>query len=118
MAQQTLEKRRYPRIDTSAESRFKIRIFSPKGKQIDECQVVNLSLGGVAFYSFSNIVVGTLYTLRTRVEIVLPNGARVPARAALRRVKPEVCGDTCLCVFELREISNKSTHVLSNHIPF
>ena len=112
-----VEKRKSPRLDTSGRSSFRIVIYSVKGKPVEDNQIVNLSLGGVAFRgSFRNIV-QSLKRITTHVEIKLPNGLTLPAETTLLRIKPIRHQDDCLCVFQLTDMSKKSSSRLARFIP-
>jgi hypothetical protein len=110
-----LEKRRYPRVDTR-DSDCRIRIFGLKGKPLEEIQVLNLSLGGVAFVTPFSTIMKAIRRVKTKVEIQLPDGGQVDAVTQILRVKPTDENDNCLCVMELTEMNQKSTSRLENFI--
>ncbi len=95
-----IEKRRYPRLDTSGDERCTIRVYGMKGRPV-EGQVLNLSFGGVAFLSDYRTAARTVNRFNTKVEIRLPGGSTVKADSSLARILPNPSDDTCVCVLEL-----------------
>src|SRR3990172_6424724 len=78
MVQHEIEKRKYPRLDTS-QADWKIRVYGVKGRPL-EGQILNLSLGGVAFIGHRKKIAKTVKRFTTKVEIQLPNGTKVNAK--------------------------------------
>ncbi|MFQ5706834.1 MAG: PilZ domain-containing protein [bacterium] len=109
------EKRKFPRIDTSENCDWKIKVFGVKGKPL-EGQIINLSLGGVAFVSHWKKIARTVKRFTPKVEIKLPNGRSVDATSVLVRVKPTLSSDDCLCVLELTDLNRKGTNRLSKYL--
>jgi hypothetical protein len=66
------EKRKYPRVDTSKEDFCRITVFGLTGRPL-EGQILNLSLGGVAFTSHWRNIAMAAKKLATKVRIQLPN---------------------------------------------
>ena len=112
-----IEKRRYPRIDTSKERTCRIVIYGVKGRPVEENQIMNLSLGGVAFNGSLQSMMQTLKWVTTRVKIKLPDGKALNAETTLLRVKPKKDDDDCLCVFELKRMSKTHSTRLASFIP-
>ncbi|NIR52224.1 PilZ domain-containing protein [candidate division KSB1 bacterium] len=111
----SVEKRKYPRMDMKGENGCYIKVFGVKGKPVTG-RVLNLSLGGVAFISHYKNIAKAVKRFTTKVEIQLPNGKSVEAITSLQRIRPTSEGDDCLCVLELIEINNKSSSRLENYI--
>ncbi len=111
-----LEKRKYPRVDTSQETLCRITVFGLTGRPV-EGQILNLSLGGVAFVSHWQKIAMAAKKLATKVRIQLPNGVFVDADTTLLRVKPRPVDDQCLCVYELTEMSKINSSRLKHFIP-
>ncbi len=116
MDRRMIEKRRHPRIDTSADDGWKIKVFGLKGRPL-EGQILNLSLSGVAFLSHWKSVAKTVKRFTTKVEIRTPSGAKVNANTNLVRVWPNVENDECVCVLELTEMNRLHTTRLQHLIP-
>ena len=110
------EKRKHPRIDTSQESNYRITVFGLTGGPL-EGQILNLSLGGVAFVSHWQKIAMAVKKLDTKVRIQLPNGVFVDANTTLLRVKPRPVDDQCICVYKLSEMSKINISILKNFIP-
>ncbi len=110
-----IEKRKYPRIDTSHDHQWKIKVFGVKGKPL-EGQIINLSLGGVAFVGHWKSIARTVKRFTPKVEIQLPNGVCVDAITTLVRIKPNPTGDDCICVLELTDINSKNSSRLERFI--
>ena len=111
-----VEKRKYPRLDTSENDDWRIRVFGLKGRPL-EGQIVNLSLGGVAFVGRSKYVAKTVKRFTTRVEIQMPGGASVDADTTLLRVWPLPQDDKCVCVLRLTNIDKANVRTLKSFIP-
>ena len=111
-----VEKRKYPRVDTSKENLCRITVFGLTGRPL-EGQILNLSLGGVAFVSHWRNVAMAAKKLSTRVRIQLPNGVSVEANTALLRVKPQPADDQCICVYKLTDMSKINTSRLKHFVP-
>ncbi len=105
---QLVEKRRHPRLDTSANGLWKIKVFGLKGRPL-EGQVVNVSLGGVAFVGHWKNVAKTVKRFTTRVEIQLPDGSRIDANTNLVRIRPQNKDDRCVCVLELTDLDKQDS---------
>lgn len=116
MEETSADKRRYPRIDTSKNGEWKIRVFGVQGRPL-EGRIINLSLGGVAFVSHWKHVAKAVKRSNTEVEIQLPDGVLVNASTALVRVRPKPQSDECICVFALTGMNHTSTSRLKNFIP-
>lgn len=117
MNRRVVEKRRYPRLDTSDDDNWKIKVFGLKGRPL-EGQILNLSLGGVAFRSHWRHVAKTVKRFTTRVEIRTPDGRKVNANTSLVRVWPSPENDECICVLELTEMNKVHTSRLRHFIPY
>lgn len=117
MSQRIVEKRRYPRLDTSTDQEWKIKVFGLKGRPL-EGQILNLSMTGVAFRSHWRNVAKTVKRFTTKVEILTPGGQVVNANTNLVRILPSPENDQCVCVLELTEMNKKNTVRLQNHIPY
>ena|SRR3990172_9486228 len=115
MVQHEIEKRKYPRLDTS-QADWKIRVYGVKGRPL-EGQILNLSLGGVAFIGHWKKIAKTVKRFTTKVEIQLPNGTKVNANSSLVRIWPNLENDTCVCVLQLTEMNKRSVKFLKNLIP-
>ena len=115
MRQSTSEKRRYPRLDTSNDKSWKIRVFGMKGRPI-EGKILNLSLGGVAFLSHWRDAAKTVKRFTTKVEISLPGGKTVNANSSFVRILPSCYDDECLCVLTLNEMSKNHSSKLQNFL--
>lgn len=100
-----LEKRQFPRLDTSSEDTWKIRVFGLKGRPL-EGRILNLSLGGVAFIGHWREAARTVKRFTTKVEIQTPDGHKVNANSSLVRILPGRSDDECLCVLKLDDMSN------------
>ena len=110
------EKRKYPRVDTSQEDFCRITVFGLAGRPV-EGQILNLSLGGVAFISHWEKIAMAAKKLATKVRIQLPNGVYVEANTALLRVRPHAMDDQCICVYKLTEMSKINTSKLKHFVP-
>lgn len=110
-----VEKRKYPRIDTSRDRHWKIKVFGVKGRPL-EGQILNLSLGGVAFVSHWRSIARAVKRFTPKVEIQLPGGASVDATTTLVRVEPKPTSDDCICVLRLTDMNNKSSSRLARVI--
>ncbi|MFQ5823734.1 MAG: PilZ domain-containing protein [bacterium] len=115
MIKYSFEKRKYPRIDTSHDSQWKIKVFGVKGKPL-EGQIINLSLGGVAFVIHWKKVARTVKRFTPKVEIQLPDGVSIDATTTLLRVKPKPTSDECICILQLTEMNNKNSSRLEQFI--
>ena len=111
-----VEKREYPRVDTSQENFCRITVFGLNGRPL-EGQILNLSLGGVAFTSHWRNIAMAAKKFATKVRIQLPNGVYVEANTALLRVKPQPADDQCICVYRLTEMSKINTSRLKHFVP-
>ena len=111
-----VEKRKYPRIDTSQESHCRISVLGLSGGPV-EGQILNLSLGGVAFVSHWQKIAMAAKKLDTNVRMQLPNGVFVDASTTLLRVKPRPVDDQCICVYKLSEMNKINTTILKHFIP-
>jgi|GEM_PF-1989587 len=105
---QLLEKRRHPRLDTSRDLLWKIKVFGLKGRPL-EGQIVNVSMGGVAFVGHWKYVAKTVKRFTTRVEIHMPDGHKIDANTNLVRIRPRTQDDRCVCVLELTDLDNQNT---------
>lgn len=114
MNRPVIEKRKYPRLDTSNDTRCTIRVYGMKGKPV-EGQVLNLSLGGVAFLSDYRVAARTVNRFSTKVEIHLPGGATVKAESSLARILPSPTDDTCVCVLELMGMGRQHSTKLKRY---
>jgi len=114
MNKNTVEKRKYPRIDTSKKGNWKIKVFGLKERPYVG-KIVNVSLGGVAFSSNWQSAARTVKRFTTRVELQVPEG-KVSANSSLVRILPRLKNDDCLCVFELDEINQKHFSILEKSI--
>ena len=110
------EKRKHPRIDTSQESNYRITVFGLSGQPV-EGQILNLSLGGVAFISHWQKIAMAVKKLATKVRIQLPNGVLVDANTMLLRVKPKPVDDQCICVYRLTEMNKINSSRLKHFVP-
>ena len=110
-----LEKRKYPRVDTSQENLCRITVFGLSGRPV-EGQILNLSLGGVAFISHWQKIAMAAKKLATKVRIQLPNGVFVDANTTLLRVKPKPVDDQCICVYKLTEMNKINTSRLKHFV--
>lgn len=110
----SVEKRKYPRLDTSNDSEWRIRVFGLQGRPF-EGRIVNLSLGGVAFVSHWKNVARTVKRFTTKVEIRTPDGTKVDANTTLLRIWPRSREDECICVLELTEMNKASTSRLKDY---
>ncbi len=115
MSQQTAEKRRHPRIDTSGEEAWRIKIFGLNGKPI-EVQILNLSVGGVAFVSHWKDAAKTVKRFTTKVEIRTPSGEKVNANSNFVRILPSLNSDECVCVLQLLDMTTKHVVTLQTSI--
>ncbi len=111
-----VEKRKYPRVDTSQENFCRITVFGLNSRPL-EGQILNLSLGGVAFTSHWKNIAMAAKKFATKVRIQLPNGVYVEANTALLRVKPKPADDQCICVYRLTEMSKINTSRLKLFVP-
>lgn len=109
------EKRKSPRLDTSGENLWKIKVYAGQGKPL-EGQVINLSLGGVAFISHWRKIARAVKRFSSKVEIQLPNGVSVNATTYLLRIQPKQASDDCVCVLKLIEINGKNYSRLEQFI--
>lgn len=116
MEKSPAEKRRYPRIDTSRDNLCRIKVFGVKGRPL-EGQILNLSLGGVAFISHWKNIAKAVKRFTTKVRIHLPSGVYVDANTTLRRVKPGSADEHCICVYELTDMNKANTARLRRFIP-
>lgn len=116
MEQATTDKRKYPRIDTSDDPHWQIRVFGVQGKPL-EGRIINLSLGGVAFVCHWKHVAKAIKRFTTRVEIQLPDGVSIDASTTLVRVRPQPQNDECICVLALMGMNRTSTSRIKNFIP-
>ncbi|MFQ5649003.1 MAG: hypothetical protein ACE5IY_03595 [bacterium] len=112
-----VEKRKHPRLDTSANDNWKIKVFGLKGRPL-EGQILNLSLGGVAFRGHWRNVAKAVKRFTTKVEIQTPDGYKVNANTNLVRVWPSPENDQCVCVLELTEMNKTNTSRLLHFIPY
>ncbi len=112
---QKVEKRRFPRLDTRGLERCRIKVYGVPGKPLIG-QVVNISLGGVAFVSHYRNIAKAIKKPNPKVEIQLPNGRSVDAITALVRVLPERETDQCLCVLRLTELKGNNSSRLARFI--
>ena len=103
-------------MDTSASEDWTIRIYGVRGKPV-EGNILNLSLGGVAFEGQWKKVARTIRRFTTKIEIVLPNGKVVEADSTLLRVWPKPQNDNCICAMLFSELNRSSARHLSNFIP-
>ena len=117
MNKSPVEKRKHPRLDTSTDGDWKIKVFGLKGRPL-EGRILNLSISGVAFSSHWKSVAKTVKRFTTKVEISIPGGAKVNANTNLVRVWPSPENDECVCVLELTEMDKMHTSRLQNFIPF
>lgn len=117
MNRSSIEKRRHPRLDTSRDNQWKIKVFGLKGRPL-EGKIVNLSLGGVAFISHWKNVAKTVKRFTTKVEIQMPDGMSVDANTTLLRVWPSPKAEECMCVLELTEMNKRNTSKLQHFIPY
>ncbi len=115
MSEFSLEKRRHPRFDTSNSGVWKIKVYGMKGRPL-EGEIVNLSMGGVAFLGHWKNVAKAVKRFTTRVEIHTPAGDTIDANTNLVRIRPRPQGDQCVCVFELTDMSHHSTSRLQKVI--
>ncbi|MFQ6113497.1 MAG: PilZ domain-containing protein [bacterium] len=115
MKKYRFEKRKYPRIDTSQDCHWKIRVFGVKGRPL-EGQILNLSLGGVAFVSHWRSVARAVKRFTPKVEIQLPDGISVDATTTLLRIKPKPTSDDCICVLQLTDMNSKNSSRLEQFI--
>ena len=104
MTHNLVEKRRFPRVDTSKADRCRIRVFGLRGKPLVG-RVINLSVGGVAFIGNLPDIVKTVKRYSTRSEIRLPDGASISATTTLVRIKPKPEDDECVCVLAMSELT-------------
>jgi len=111
-----MEKRKHPRIDTSRDNNWEIRIYNSKGKP-QEGRIVNVSVGGVAFESGWESVSKTIRRNSARVEIHMPDGNHVAAYSTFLRVKPRMTGDTCVCVLRLSDMTQRDFSALAHFVP-
>ncbi len=111
MQKRLTEKRRNPRIDTSEERNWEIRIQRAKGKPLAG-KILNLSVGGVAFESEWKNIWKTIKKNSSWVEIHLPNGKYIEAYSTLLRVRPKIASDRCICVLRLSDMTTlDSSHL-------
>lgn len=115
MNQSWLEKRKHPRIDTSDDNEWKIKVFGVKGKPV-EGRIVNLSLGGVAFITDWKKVARAVKRFTPKVEIKLPNGKWVDATSLLVRIQPIQSSNDCLCVFQLTDMTPNNSFRLAKYV--
>lgn len=111
-----VEKRKYPRVDTSQETFCRIKIFGVNTRPL-EGQVINLSLGGVAFISHWKNIAKAAKKFATRVQIQLPNGVNIDANTTLLRVKPQPADEQCICVYKLIEMNKTNASRLEYFVP-
>lgn len=116
MEQTKTDKRKYPRIDTSDDKHWRIRVFGMQGKPL-EGRIINLSLGGVAFVSHWKHVAKAVKRFTTKVEIQLPDGVLINASTSLVRIRPQPQSDECVCVLALTGMNRTSTSRIKNFIP-
>jgi len=116
MEQVKTDKRKYPRIDTSKNKQWRIRVFGVPGKPV-EGRIINLSLGGVAFVCHWKHVAKAIKRFTTTVEIQLPDGVLINASTTLVRIKPQPQSDECVCVLALTGIDRSNTSRIKNFIP-
>ncbi|RMF59505.1 MAG: hypothetical protein D6743_16245 [Calditrichaeota bacterium] len=115
MTRRFIEKRKFPRLDTSNCEAWKIRVFGVRGKPL-EGQILNLSLGGVAFVTDWRNVLKTINRFKTRVEIELPDGKHIDAASFFLRAQPKRTGDDCICVLALIGLEGKNSTYLQQFI--
>jgi len=108
MAAVAFEKRKYPRIDTSKQADCQIRIFGVSGKPL-LAQILNISMGGVAFVSSDRNIARAVKKYSTKVKIHLPDGDDIDASTTLLRIRPAPTSDDCLCVLQLTEMNRNHT---------
>lgn len=116
MAINNIEKRKFPRIDTSSDALWKIRVFGVQGRPL-EGKILNLSLGGVAFVSDWQGIAKAVKRFTTKVEIQLPDGFSVDANTTLVRVCPQPRSDDCVCVLALSGMNQKNASRIAGFIP-
>lgn len=115
MTKAWVEKRKSPRIDTSGDRQWRIKVFGVKGKPL-EGQIVNLSLDGVAFISDCSKVVRTVKRFTPKVRIKLPNGGAIDATSTLVRIQPMRASDDCLCVLQLTDMNKNNAFQLAKYV--
>lgn len=106
MAPVAVDKRKYPRIDTSQQAECQIRVFGVSGKPLTG-KVINISLGGVAFVSSYKNIARAVKKYSTKVKIHLPDGDDIDANTTLLRIRPAPASDDCLCVLRLTEMNRQ-----------
>ncbi|MFQ5676649.1 MAG: PilZ domain-containing protein [bacterium] len=111
-----VEKRKYPRVDTSRDIYCRIKVFGINARPL-ECQVINLSLGGVAFVSHWQNIAKAAKKIAARVQIQLPNGVNIDANTTLLRVRPRPADEQCICVYELTEMNKANASRLKHFVP-
>ncbi len=116
MHQTEIEKRKFPRLDTSGSSDWIIRIYGTRKRPV-EGDILNLSLGGVAFVGPWEKVARTIKGYATKVEIVMPNGKIVEVNSTLHRVRPKKQSDCYVCVMLFSDLSGDSIRYLKNYMP-
>jgi hypothetical protein len=115
MKRDQIEKRRHPRVDTSKDDLWNIRILGFKGKPLTG-KIINISLGGVAFVSSYKNVAKAMKKFSRKVKIQLPDGVLVDANTTLLRVRPVPASDDCVCVLKLTEMNGNSSSRLARFI--
>jgi len=116
MQQTEVEKRKFPRLDTSGSDDWIVRVYGVRGKPV-EGTILNLSLGGLAFEGKWKRVARTITRDSSKIEILLPNKKVVEADSTLLRVRPKVQNDNCVCVMLFSDLNRSTARQLQNFIP-